>query len=75
MKTWIVLLGLCVALTSCATKPKPAADSDADTKLGLVQDEERDEAQKANDELQEAQRQEQKRRLERVVTDPLDNIR
>ena len=54
----------------CATQSH-LSDTAADEKLGLVQEEKKDEAQEALSQLQELHRQEQKRNLERQITDPL----
>jgi len=73
MMYWLSILGLSILLVSCTTQaPSPqAADSAADTQLGLVQEEEVDDASEAFEEIEKEQLREQKHLLERQITDPL----
>ncbi len=73
----VILIALCLSfvLISCARRGKPsqAVDLKADTKLGARYDEdEAEDVQKSLEEIREKQGQEQKRHLERQITEPLD---
>ncbi len=70
MNRTLLLSALLFLLNACATQPS-AKDAAVDAKLGLVQDEHTEEAEKSLDEIKDAERLEQKRELERYITDPL----
>lgn len=59
-------------LTSCAMRSSQAQDATVDTNLGVHQKEQSHEAVKTLEEIQESQRQEQKRQLERQITEPAE---
>ena len=69
----LILLSLSLVWGSCAHRAKPPQTSDlrADAKLGASSTNETEEAQRSLQEIQEKQLQEQKRQLERQITDPL----
>ncbi len=69
MNLLIPILFVLMTFSSCMSRPQ--TDTDADEKLGLVQEEKRGDAEQALAALREAQRQEQRRNLERQITDPL----
>ena len=73
MRRMLSLLSLLIFLTSCTTAPPQNPDTKADTQLGAAREEQTEEAEAALEELREVQRQEQKRHLERQITDPLVN--
>ena len=56
--------------SACSTTHQPV-DTQADAKLGLNQEEQTDDAQDALKKLQDIRAQEQKRNLERQITDPV----
>ena len=65
-----IYCGVCLCLflfASCATSPTP--DEKVDTKLGVMQDEQANDAQKTVASIGEQQEQDQKRQLERQITD------
>lgn len=70
MKKIIYLILAAMIFSSCALRPE-GADTKADTALGVTQDEDRQDAEQTLQEMREAQRQEQKRHLERQINDPL----
>ena len=70
MRSAIAFLILPLFLISCASKSPQATDLNADTELGVAQHEETEEAQAHLEDLREMQRQEQKRQLERQITEP-----
>ena len=67
MKKILGLLVLSVLVSSCVTH---SPDSKVDKHLGLSQDEGSDEAVQAINELRQDRIEEQKRNLERQITDP-----
>ena len=69
MKNFVLLISLLVTLASCAVRSPQASDIDADTQLGLAHEEQAEDAESALAEIQETQRREQKRALERVITE------
>lgn len=72
----LLILLACLSLFSSCTAPEPKpSDAAADTELGLTHEEDRGEAEQTLEELREAQQQEQRRRLERQVTEPEPIVR
>ena len=74
MRVIFIFLSISFVFVSCARRQKPpqAVDLQADTKLGARFDpNEADDVQKSLEEIQEKQGQDQKRSLERQITDPL----
>lgn len=65
----LAISAVCFGLTSCLSSSKPPTDSDADSKLGAEAEEETGYAQQTLDELKEERLKEQKRALERQITD------
>ena len=66
---WAIVI--MILLSSCASQSEEGRDKALDTKLGLLEEVQSDDANKTLQDLQEIQRQEQRRHLERQVTDPL----
>ena len=72
MKTYLafILISALSLFSSCAAPSPKASDTAADTELGLTQEEDQEDAHETVRSLAEAQQQEQRRRLERQVTEP-----
>ena len=60
---------LCLSLTSCIFSSKKPTDAEADSTLGVVAEEQTGDAQQTLEELREERLKEQKRALERQITD------
>ena len=68
MKRWIGFFILLLLLSSCAGTNQ---DNAVDTKLGLTKQDDMNEAEQTANELRKQQLAEQKRNLERQITDPV----
>ncbi len=70
MKRLLLVPVLSFFLASCAHQLPPVSDSAADAKLGLTSEDQTEETEETVAQIQEAHRKEQKRNLERIITEP-----
>ena len=75
MNILFVLFAVALFCSSCAHTPEAPPDTKADSALGLAQEDQRDDAEQSLQDLRDSQREDQKRRMERLINDPLADNR